>query len=472
MRLRPAPAPVAACAAAAALLVAAAPPAAARQDAREPKAPIVARIDRAELAGRVKAEILHAWKGYERYAWGHDELKPVSRTGYDWYGESLLMTPVDALDTLWMAGLTGEADRAKRLILTRLSFDRNLTVKNFEITIRLLGGLLSAYQLTGDAGLLRLAEDLGTRLLPAFDSPTGMPYMYVNLKSGKASGARTNPAEIGTLLLEFGTLSKLTGKPVFYERPKRALLELAKRRSAIGLVGDEIDVETGQWTGKASHVGGGIDSYYEYLIKSARLFGDADCARLWGESRVALDRYLADDLPTGLWYGQADMDTGERTATEFGALHAFLPAVLALAGDVPRARRLEDSCFRMWNLKGVEPESIDYRTMKILSPGYRLRPEIMESNYYLYKATGNARYLDMGRTFLEALVRRCRTDAGFTVLTDVVSRQQGDLMPSYFLAETLKYLYLLYAPAETLDLDSAQQPIVLNTEAHPLRKTW
>src|SRR6185369_17279204 len=113
MRLPPVLAPVAACAAAAALLVAAAPPAAARQDAREPKAPIVARIDRAELAGRVKAEILHAWKGYERYAWGHDELKPVSRTGYDWYGESLLMTPVDALDTLWMAGLTGEADRAK-----------------------------------------------------------------------------------------------------------------------------------------------------------------------------------------------------------------------------------------------------------------------------------------------------------------------------------------------------------------------
>ena len=431
-----------------------------------------AALDRAALTSQVREELLRAWQGYEKYAWGHDELEPVTRTFHDWHPDSLLMTPVDALDTLLLVGLEAEAARAQKLIFEKLSFDRDISVKNFEITIRILGGLLSAYQATGDARFLSLAEDLGTRLLPAFSSPTGMPYMYVNLRTGKTSGARSNPAEIGTLLLEFGTLSKLTGKPVFYERPKRALLELAKRRSAIGLVGDEIDVETGQWTGKASHVGGGIDSYYEYLIKSARLFGDADCARLWGESRVALDRYLADDLPTGLWYGQADMDTGERTATEFGALHAFLPAVLALAGDVPRARRLEDSCFRMWNLKGVEPESIDYRTMKILSPGYRLRPEIMESNYYLYKATGNARYLDMGRTFLEALVRRCRTDAGFTVLTDVVSRQQGDLMPSYFLAETLKYLYLLYAPAETLDLDSAQQPIVLNTEAHPLRKTW
>lgn len=449
--------PAATCAILAAILLASAP-----------KPPIAAPIDRAELAGRVKAELLHSWRGYERYAWGHDELLPVSKRGQDFYAEPLLMTPVDALDTLLLVGLPAEAERAKRLILTRLSFDRDLNVQNFEVTIRLLGGLLSAYQMTGDAGLLRLAEDLGTRLLPAFDSPTGMPYMNVNLKTGKASGARSNPAEIGTLLLEFGTLSKLTGKAVFYDRPKRALLELAKRRSAIGLVGEEIDVESGEWVGRASHVGGGIDSYYEYLIKCARLFGDADCARIWGESRVAMDRYLADDLPTGLWYGQADMDSGRRTATEFGALDAFLPAVLSLAGDLPRARRLGDSCFRMWNLKGVEPERIDYRTMKILSPGYRLRPEIMESTFALYRATHDQRYQDMGRTFLEALVRRCRTEAGFTVLTDVVTKKQGDLMPSYFLAETLKYLYLLFAPDDALDLDK----VVLNTEAHPLRKTW
>ena len=425
-------------------------------------------VDRAGLAARVRAELLHSWRGYERYAWGHDELKPVSKTGHDWYAAPLLMTPVDSLDTLLLVGLSEEAERAKRLILTKLSFDRDLTVKNFEVTIRLLGGLLSAYQMTGDAGLLRLAEDLGTRLLPAFDSPTGMPYMYVNLKTGKASGARTNPAEIGTLLLEFGTLSKLTGKAVFYDKPKKALVELAKRRSPIGLVGEEIDVETGEWVGRASHVGGGIDSYYEYLIKSARLFGDADCARIWGESRVALDTYLADDRPNGLWYGQVDMDTGKRTATEFGALHAFLPGVLSLAGDQARARRLQDSCFRMWNLKGVEPELLDYRTMRIVSPRYPLRPEIMESAFYLHRATGDPRYLEMGRTFFEALVRRCRTDSGFTVLTDVAATKRGDLMPSYFLAETLKYLYLLFAPEDALNLDL----VVLNTEAHPLRKSW
>src|SRR5262245_46875897 len=111
-----------------------------RIGAQEPRPErIVAPIDRAELAGRVRAELLHSWRGYERYAWGHDELQPVSKSGHDWYSEPLLMTPVDALDTLLVVGLTAEAERAKRLILTRLSFDRNVTVKNFEVTIRLLG---------------------------------------------------------------------------------------------------------------------------------------------------------------------------------------------------------------------------------------------------------------------------------------------------------------------------------------------
>ncbi|HMA17053.1 MAG TPA: glycoside hydrolase family 47 protein, partial [Thermoanaerobaculia bacterium] len=421
---------------------------------------------RAALTERVRAEILHSWRGYERYAWGHDELKPVSRTPRDWSVDSLLMTPVDALDTLLLAGLNEEAAKAKALIVERLSFDRDVEVKNFEITIRLLGGLLSAYEMTGDERLLRLAEDLGKRLSPVFDSATGMPYMYVNLKTGKTRGTVSNPAEIGTLVLEFGTLARLTGQPAFFEKAKRALVELDARRSKIGLVGEEIDVETGQWKSRASHVGGGIDSYYEYLLKCSILFGDRDCAEIWSRNVSALNRYLADSPPTGLWYGQADRVTGRRTASEFGALHAFLPGVLALGGDLPRARRLEDSCFRMWKLHGIEPEVIDYRRMKVLSPGYQLRPEIVESAYVLYRRTKDPRYLEMGRTFFESLVRYCRTDDGYTVLKSVVTREKGDLMPSYFLAETLKYLYLLFAPEKTFDFDS----VVFNTEAHPLRR--
>jgi mannosidase alpha-like ER degradation enhancer 2 len=431
-----------------------------------PRASSPAALDRAKLAARVKEELLHAWRGYERYAWGHDELRPVSRTARDWYGEPLLMTPVDALDTLLILGLDAEAEKAKALIVSKLSFDRDISVKNFEVTIRLLGGLLSGYERTGDRRLLALAEDLGHRLLPAFESPTGMPYMFVNLKTGKVEGRRSNPAEIGTLILEFGTLARHTGRPVFFEKAKRALRALAERRSKIGLVGEEIDVETGEWISRASHVGGGIDSYYEYLWKCGRLFGDADCARLWTESLAALNARLADEAPSGLWYGQVDMETGARTASEFGALHAFLPALLAAGGDPTRARRLQDSCFKMWTLRGIEPEVLDYRKMEVVAGGYPLRPEIMESAYVLRRVTKDPRDLEMGRVFFEALVHRCRVESGYTVLKDVRTMEKGDLMPSYFLAETLKYLYLLFAPDDALDFDR----VVFNTEAHPFAR--
>src|SRR5438552_18952196 len=136
--------------------------------------------------------------------------------------------------------------RRRDLIVKNLSFDRDVYVKNFEITIRLLGGLVASYQLTNDRRLLDLADDLGNRLLPVFDSPTGLPYVYVNLKTGQVRDPKTNPAETGTLLLEFGTLSKLAGKPVYYEKAKRALVETFKRRSSIGLVGSTINFETGE----------------------------------------------------------------------------------------------------------------------------------------------------------------------------------------------------------------------------------
>jgi mannosidase alpha-like ER degradation enhancer 2 len=417
-------------------------------------------------AERVRGEFLHSWRAYERYAWGHDELRPLSHSWRDWYGESLLITPVDALDTLILMGLDEEAARTKALILEKLSFDKDITVKNFEITIRLLGGLLSAYEMTRDARLLALADDLGARLLPVFDSPTGMPYMYVNLRTGKTSGAKSNPAEIGTLVLEFGALSRHTGKPVYFEKAKKALVQLYERRSKIGLVGEEIDVETGQWTNRASHVGGAIDSYYEYLLKCAVLFRDRQCASMWQESKRALDRHLAETAPSGFWYGQVEMESGRRTASEFGALQAFYPAVLAMAGDLRRARKLQDSALRMWKLHGIEPEGIDYRTMRTLYAGYPLRPEIIESAYYLDHYTHDPRYRSMGRLFFESLMAHCRTEAGYTTLKDVVTKEKGDLMPSYFLSETLKYLYLLFAPAQTLDFDA----VVFTTEAHPLRR--
>lgn len=425
-------------------------------------------VDEGALADSVRQELLHCWNGYVNYAWGHDEVRPVSKGVRDWYKQPVLMTPVDALDALLIMGCKAQADSARALIVERLSFDRDDRVQVFEVTIRLLGGLLSGYQMTGDRNLLNLADSLGARLLPAFNSATGMPYRFVNLHTGEATDPRSNPAEIGTLLLEFGTLAKLTNKPIYYDRAKRALVQLYERRSKIGLVGEEIDVETGEWTNPASHVGGGIDSYYEYLLKCWKLFGDKDCERMWRTSIAALNTYLADASTGRLWYGEVDMTTGKRTATTFGALHAFLPGVLALSGDVTRARRLEASCFAMWTLHSIEPEMIDYRTMKVLVPNYALRPEIVESACVLHRISGDPADLLMGRRFFRDLVAYCRTDDGYTTLKSVVTKEKGDLQHSFFLAETLKYLYLLFRPDPTL----AGSDVVFNTEAHPLRRTW
>jgi Glycosyl hydrolase family 47 len=424
--------------------------------------------EEAQLAVRVRTEFLHAWHHYEQYAWGHDALRPLSKTSHDWYGQSLLMTPVDAFDTLLLMHLDSEAAKDLQLITSNLSFDRDIYVKNFEITIRLLGGLLSGYQMTGDKRLLGLAEELGNRLLPAFNSPTGLPYVYINLHTGQVRDPITNPAETGTLLLEFGTLSKITGKPIFYDKAKRALVETYKRRSPLGLVGQAINVETGVWTDTDSHIGGGIDSYYEYLWKCWLLFGDKDCLEMWQTSIPAVNTYLADDLQGELWYGHADIQTGKRTETTYGALDAFFPALLVLSGDLERARRLQASSFKMWNLQGIEPELVDYKTMRVVAGSYHLRPEIIESTYYLYHYTRDSQYRRMGETLFNSFVRYCRADAGYAALADVRTKQQKDEMESFVLAETFKYFYLLFASPKTLDFDK----VVFNTEAHPLRRQW
>ena len=421
-----------------------------------------------QLAARVRTEFLHAWNNYERYAWGHDALRPLSKTGHDWYGQSLLMTPVDALDTLILMHLDTEAATARSLIVNNLSFDRDIYVKNFEVTIRLLGGLLSSYQLTGDKRLLNLAEDLGKRLLPVFNSPTGLPYVYVNLRTGQTRDAVTNPAETGTLLLEFGILSKLTSRPVFYEKAKRALVETFKRRSPLGLVGEGINVETGAWTNTDSHISGGIDSYYEYLWKCWRLFGDKDCRDMWNASIPAVNKYLADETGGELWYGHADMQTGKRTKTTYGALDAFFPGLLAVSGDLKQARRLQASSFKMWNLYSIEPEILDYKTMHVVARSYHLRPEIVESTYYLYYYTGDPKYRRMGEKMFGDFVKYCRTDSGYVALADVISKQQLDEMESFVLAETFKYFYLLFASPGTLEFDK----VIFNTEAHPLKQMW
>jgi len=196
---------------------------------------------------------------------------------------------------------------------------------------------------------------------------------------------------------------------------------------------------------------------------------------MWNESVAAINKYLAFQVrredegsppQREFWYGHVDMNTGKVTATTYGALDAFFPAVLALSGDLDRAQRLQESSFKMWIKHGIEPEEINYQTMEVTSPGYPLRPEIVESTYYLYHFTKDPKYLRLGEQLWRDFVKYCRSDDGYTALKSVVTKEKSDSMQSFVFAETFKYFYLLFATPKTFDFNR----VIFNTEAHPMRK--
>lgn len=413
---------------------------------------------------KIRAACSHAWSGYKKYAWGYDALKPITGKGHNWYDVSFLMTPLDAFDTFILMDMKEEAKEAQALIHSKMNFDVDQEVQLFEINIRLMGGLLSAFELSEDKYFLDLARDLGKRLLPAFNSPTGMPYRYVNLKTGKTRDNVSNPAETGTYLLEFGKLTQLTGDSVFYKVAKKAALEVYRRRSDIDLVGTLIDVNTGDWKNTECQIGARIDSYFEYLYKAWLLFGDKECYQAWKIHNKAIKKYMFTRVPSGCYFTRVDMKSGKETHPYYGALDAFYAGILALSGDTVTAHNIQRGNFYMWTRFNLEPEEFNFRNDSLLYPSYALRPENIESCFYLYRQTHNPEFLYMGKRMIDNILDKCRTDAGYAELKNVQTLEKEDAMESFFLAETLKYAFLLFAPESKLDL----KKVVFTTEAHPL----
>ncbi len=417
------------------------------------------------LCEKIRAAAKHAWSGYKKYASGADDLKPLTRTSKNWYNHSMLMTPVDAYDSFIMMGLTGEAKEAKAMILSSLHFDVDNEVQVFEVTIRLLAGLLTAYEMDGDSGFLLLATDLANRMLPAFNTPTGMPYRYVHLQTGKTRDSINNPAEIGSLMLEFGKLSRLTGNEIYYNKAKAAIMQVYKKRSKLQLVGEKINVITANWVNTETHISGYIDSYYEYLYKSWLLFSDNDFKQAFDNHQAAIKTYLLHKTQYGWFLRHADMHTGKETGNSYGALDAFYAGLCAYAGDIETAKHIQDANMHMWVKFNMEPEEYNYLTDSIINPMYLLRPENIESCFYLYRATDHYEYLWMAKTMTENILEHCQTETAFAALKDVRTFEKANSMESFFFAETLKYAYLIFAPASNADLSK----IVFNTEAHPFK---
>ncbi|MDO9512772.1 MAG: glycoside hydrolase family 47 protein [Bacteroidales bacterium] len=426
------------------------------------------RPETSELTDEVVYETGRSWEAYKKYAWGHDVLKPLSRSFEDWYAEPLYISPIDAYSTLKMMGLETYASEIETYVVDSLSFDKDIDAKVFEVNIRILGGLLSMYELNKNEKVLEKAIDFAERLMPAFQTKTGIPTYWVNLKTGKARGDTVNVAEAGTYLLEMGILSYYTSNPKYYQAAKRASMAIYERRSSIGLIGDVIDVNTGKWISEKSHICAGVDSYYEYLYKSYIIFPDPEIKAVWDESIKGIQRYLADDFENDLWYARVNMHTGEKLSYVITLYDAFFPALLALSGDIDKAVRNQESWDRLWNLYGIEPVAYDYRQKIATYPKYDLNPEIIESSYYLYHFTGDKKFLEMAKRYWKSIMKYCRTDVAFTMIDDVRTMKQGDHMATFFFAETLKYFYLIFSQDSGL---YSFDDYIFTTEAHPFKRS-
>ncbi|KAM4587585.1 ER degradation-enhancing alpha-mannosidase-like protein 1 isoform 2-T2 [Odontesthes bonariensis] len=399
------------------------------------------------------------------------------------------LTLIDTLDTLLVLGNVTEFQRAVRLVIDTVSFDKDSTVQVFEANIRILGSLISAHILLtdpkhpfGKAGfegyddeLLHLAHDLAVRLLPAFENTsTGIPYPRVNLKSGVPPDSinETCTAGAGSLLVEFGILSRLIGDSTFEWVARRAVRALWNLRSnETGLLGNVVNIQTGQWVGKQSGLGAGMDSFYEYLLKSYILFGEKEDYQMFQASYQSIQNHLRrgrescnegeGDPPL---YVNVNMFSGEIMNTWIDSLQAFFPGLQVLNGDVDNAICLHAFYYAIWKRFGALPERYNWQLQAPDVLFYPLRPELVESTYLLYQATKNPFYLHVGMDILQSLEKNAKVRCGYATLHHVVDKSKEDRMESFFLSETCKYLYLLFD--EDNPLHKSDNKYIFTTEGH------
>lgn len=448
-----------------------------------------------ERQAAVVGAMQHAWIGYKKFAWGHDNLKPISHNYHDWFG--LGLTIVDGLDTLYIMGLMDEFEEAKIWVRDHLNFNEFNEVNLFEVTIRVLGGLLSAYHLSSDTIFLDKAVDLGQRLMPCFTkSPSPIPFSDVNLASHTAHSPRWGPdsstSEVTTLQLEFRTLSRDSLDPKFEETSFRVSQHVHTLPKTDGLVPIFINPNTGQFHSHTDiKLGARGDSYYEYLLKQ------------WIQTGKTID-FLRDDYLEAVRGIQTHLARrtsksnllfiGELkgSAKEFvpkmDHLVCYLPGTLALGvhNGLPNehmrlAEELMETCYRTYsdrptflapeitffNIQGVGSPNADMY-VKSNDAHNLLRPEFIESLWYMYAITGNTTYQEWGWKIFQAFEKYTKVEDGYTSIGNVNNPQDvrpRDMMESFFLSETLKYLYLLFADnRKLLDIDK----FIVNSEAHPL----
>ncbi|KAL9924688.1 LOW QUALITY PROTEIN: ER degradation-enhancing alpha-mannosidase-like protein 3 [Glossina fuscipes] len=452
---------------------------------------ILSRKEREELREEARDMFYHAYYAYMDNGYPADELMPLSCKGryrgitpsrgdMDDVLGNFSMTLVDTLDTLVLLGDLSEFEISVKYVIRDVQFDNDIIVSVFETNIRMIGGLLSAHLLSEylqknvdimpwyRGELLEMARDLGYRLLPAFNTTTGIPHARINLRYGMKDdqlkrSTETCTACAGTMLLEFAALSRLTGDPIFEARAHAAMDALWKlRHRGSDLMGTVLNVHSGDWVRRDSGVGAGIDSYYEYLFKSYILLGDDKYLARFNRHYNAVMKYVSD----GPLFLDVLMHRPHAKSRNFmDALLAFWPGLQVLSGHLKPAVQTHEMLYQVMQMHNFIPEAFTM-DFQIHWGQHHLRPEFIESTYFLYRATGDHHYLQVGKKVLKALQKYAKVPCGYAAVNDVRTGKHEDRMDSFVLSETFKYLYLLFT--EPRDLLINLDEFIFTTEAHLL----
>lgn len=456
----------------------------------------------------IKSAVKHAWDAYASLAWGHDELCPLSRVGKDTFAPNLGTTIIDSLSTLYiMQGLDGRYQAARDWVANSLNFSKVGRVIVFETVIRILGGLLSIYHLSGDTMYLEKAEELGVRLAASFETPSGLPWprCYLNETGRCENHNEINDAlylaEVGSVQLEFRALSHHSRHPL--ARRMRVVAEtIIERLQVAGSSTARLEGRhrvllpyamlrtSGNYCTNMVTTGAPADSYFEYLVK-VWVQGGRKEGIYWElfakvvDSMVDIACYRSrhgDLIMRDLLPGR---DGGMNFAHKMDHFACYIPGMIVLGmegvgkEETERRKRWEgfaeditETCYKMYakSPSGLSGEHIrlggedEWR----MSGGYQLRPEAVEAFFYMYRYTRNDKYREYAWKVFEEIERHCRVEGGgYAAIKTAKSRRprKEDVMHSFLISETLKYLYLIFGEDEgELGLDKW----VFNTEGHPL----
>lgn len=456
----------------------------------------------------IREAVKHAWDGYATYAWGYDELLPITETGQDTFASGLGTTIIDSLSTLYlMGGLDGRYETARNWVAHHLDFNKVGRIIVFETVIRILGGLLSMYHLSGDRMYLEKAEDLGIRLAASFDTPLGLPWprCYLN-ETGRCEnhdriGESLYLAEVGSVQLEYRALAHHSTEPLIRRMrdvTERIIKHLQEAESSVSnlvsghssLLPYALSLSTGKYNTNLITLGAPADSYFEYLVKvwvqggkTEQIYWDLFATVVDSIIEVCThttshgDTIVIDILPT--MNGQLQFNH------KMDHFSCYIPGMIILGLDglkkeeVKRRKRWEqlaesltETCYKMYKRSpsGLAGEHIRLgnRGEWKMSGGYFLRPEAVEAFFYMYRHTKNPKYRKYAWSVFEKIEEHCKCEsAGYSTLKSAKSYRpkKNNVMNSFLISETFKYIYLIFGDnEEEFPLDRW----VFNTEAHPL----